>query len=97
MQLVVMSLLPGEDIGLEVHPRTDQFFRIEDGSAILTIDGRRYRMRSGDAALIPAGSRHNVKNPSRTRYLKLYTLYAPPEHRDGTVQRTKREARRDRQ
>jgi mannose-6-phosphate isomerase-like protein (cupin superfamily) len=94
MQLVAMSLRPREDIGSEVHHRTDQFFRIEEGSAILTVDGKRYRLRSGDAALVPAGSRHNILNSSRSRSLKLYTLYAPPEHRAGTIHRTKAEAKR---
>lgn len=93
MQLVVMSLRPGEEIGSEVHPRTDQFFRIEQGRAILVMNGRRFRLRPGDAALIPAGTRHNVINPSRSRSLKLYTLYAPPEHPPRTNQRTKRSPR----
>lgn len=89
MQLVVMSLGPREDIGSEVHPKTDQFFRIEEGRALLVMGGRRYRLGPGDAALIPAGTRHNVINLSSRRALKLYTLYAPPQHPPGTHQRTK--------
>lgn len=88
MQLVVMSLRPGEEIGAEVHPSTDQFFRVEEGRATLYVDGDRYSLRAGDAALVPAGTRHNVVNASRTQVLKLYTLYAPPEHPLGT--RTRR-------
>lgn len=92
LQLVVMSLVPGEEIGSEVHPDTDQFIRIEQGRAVLVLDGRRHALQSGDAVLVPAGTRHNVINPSRTQVLKLYTLYAPPEHRPGT--RTRRAPRR---
>ena len=86
LQLVSMSLGPGEEIGLEAHPRTDQFIRIESGRAIVMLEGQRFDLRAGDAVLIPAGTQHNVIATGR-RPLKLYTLYAPPEHAPGTVER----------
>lgn len=85
MQLVVMSLRKGAEIGEETHPRTDQFIRIESGRAVFVLNGKRRRARAGDAVLIPAGTRHNVINVGKGP-LKLYTLYAPPEHRPGLVQ-----------
>ena len=91
MQLVLMSLRPGEDIGEEVHEDTDQFFRVEGGSGEVSIDGQWMPIGSETAVVVPAGARHNVKNTG-TQSLKLYTLYAPPEHRDGTVRHTKAEA-----
>lgn len=91
LQLVVMLLLPGEEIGEEVHEDTDQFFRVEEGNGEISIDGRVTKIESGSAALVPAGARHNVRN-SGQKPLKLSTLYAPPEHADGTVHRTKSEA-----
>ena len=86
LQLVFMSLLPGEEIGSEVHSITDQFIRIERGRARLEMDGRRFLLGPDDAVLIPAGTRHNVVNIG-AEPLKLYTLYGPPEHAPGTVER----------
>jgi mannose-6-phosphate isomerase-like protein (cupin superfamily) len=92
-QLVVMSLQPGEEIGVEVHPDVDQFFRIERGEARFVFDDREERLvRDGDAVVVPAGTRHNVINASKAAQLKLYTIYSPPNHPDGTVHKTKREA-----
>jgi len=91
MQLVLMALNPGEEIGEEVHPDRDQFFRIEQGDGEVSIDGRATKVRSDMAIIVPAGARHNVTNTG-TEPLKLYTLYAPPEHADGTVHATKADA-----
>jgi mannose-6-phosphate isomerase-like protein (cupin superfamily) len=91
MQLVLMSLEPGEDIGEEVHETVDQFFRVEKGTGVVSIDGRDTPIEADVAIVIPAGARHNVKNTGRES-LKLYTLYAPPEHADGTVRHTKADA-----
>ena len=93
LQLVLMSLQPGEDIGEEVHESTDQFFRVEKGTGIVFIDGRETPIESATAIIVPAGARHNVKNTGNTP-LKLYTLYSPPEHADGTVRPTKADAER---
>jgi len=91
LQLVLMTLRPGEEIGEEVHDDRDQFFRIEDGAGEVLIDGARHRVEDDDAIIVPAGARHNVVNTGNSP-LKLYTLYGPPEHRDGVVQRTKADA-----
>lgn len=91
-QLVVMSLKPKEEIGMEVHPTVDQFFRIEEGQAKVIIDGEEYSIADGDAIIVPAGSQHNVINISETEDLKLYTIYSPPNHPEGTVHKTKEEA-----
>jgi mannose-6-phosphate isomerase-like protein (cupin superfamily) len=92
-QLVLMCLQPGEDIGDEVHAVVDQFFRIERGEARFVFDEREERSaRDGDGVVVPAGTFHNVINASKTEPLKLYTLYSPPNHPDGTVHRTKAEA-----
>ena len=91
MQLVLMSLAPGEEIGEEVHTDRDQFFRIEEGEGEVFIDGRTTAIESDTAILVPAGARHNIRNIGR-KPLNLYTLYAPPEHVDGLVQATKAEA-----
>ena len=91
LQLVLMALQPGEDIGEEVHESVDQFFRIEHGSGEVWIDGRRTAIQSEMAVLVPAGAKHNIKNTGDTP-LKLYTLYAPPQHAGGTVHATKAEA-----
>jgi mannose-6-phosphate isomerase-like protein (cupin superfamily) len=91
LQLVLMSIQPGEEIGEEVHSDGDQFFRIEKGKGEVWIDGKRSGVEGGYAILVPAGARHNVKNTGREP-LRLYTLYSPPEHRDGTVHVTKAEA-----
>lgn len=91
-QLVLMSLRPGEEIGEEVHKTVDQFFRFEKGEGVVSIDGIRQKVADGDAVIVPAGARHNVMNTSRTIELKLYTIYSPPEHEDGTVRKTKANA-----
>jgi mannose-6-phosphate isomerase-like protein (cupin superfamily) len=88
LQLVLMTLRPGEEIGEEVHEDRDQFFRIEDGAGTVVIDGAKHAVEDDDAIVVPAGARHNVIN-SGAKALKLYTLYGPPEHRDGVVHRTK--------
>lgn len=94
LQLVLMALRPGEDIGDEVHEDHDQFFRIETGNGEVWIDGKRSKIKSDDAIVVPAGARHNVVNTG-DQPLRLYTLYGPPEHRDGTVRVTKAEAERE--
>ena len=91
MQLVLMTLKPGEEIGAEVHEGHDQFFRIEAGKGEVIIDNERTSVQDDDAIIVPAGARHNVVNTG-TEPLKLYTLYGPPEHRDGVVHRNKAEA-----
>ena len=91
LQLVLMTLSPGCDIGEEVHEDRDQFFRIEQGSGIVRIDGVDNRVADDFAVIVPAGARHNVINDSRAP-LRLYTIYGPPEHKDGIVHRTKQEA-----
>lgn len=91
MQLVVMSLRRGEEIGEEVHEDRDQFFRVEKGKGEVVIDGDRHKIRRDDAIVVPAGARHNVINTGE-KSLKLYTLYGPPEHKDGIVRHTKAEA-----
>ena len=91
LQLVLMSLKPGEEIGEEVHGDRDQFFRIEEGEGEIVIDGKRTKVASDDAMIVPAGARHNVIN-SGDEPLRLYTLYGPPEHRDGYVAATKAKA-----
>ena len=91
LQLVLMAIEPGEEIGEEVHPDRDQFFRIEQGEGEVWIDGRETKIASDVAIIVPAGARHNLRN-SGVRPMKLYTLYAPPEHVDGTVHVTKADA-----
>lgn len=91
MQLVVMSLVPGEELGEEIHDSTDQFFRVEEGKGEVTIDGQETPIESDMAIVIPAGTRHNIRNTGK-KALKLYTLYAPPQHADGTVHQTKADA-----
>ncbi len=92
-QLVVMCLQPGEEIGNEVHANVDQFFRIEQGQARLVLNGsEEHLVHAGEAAVVPAGTYHNIINASKTRQLKLYTLYSPPNHPDGTIHKNKAEA-----
>ena len=92
-QLVVMCLGPGEEIGDEVHRNVDQFFRIEQGEGKFVFNEKRERLvRDGDAVVVPAGTYHNVINTSKTVPLKLYTIYSPPNHPDGTVHETRAEA-----
>lgn len=91
MQLVLMALESGEEIGEEVHKDRDQFFRVEEGTGEIWLDGARTPIKSGMAMIVPAGARHNVKNTGHGP-LKLYTIYAPPEHVDGIVRATKSQA-----
>jgi mannose-6-phosphate isomerase-like protein (cupin superfamily) len=93
LQLVVMCLQPGEEIGNEVHAKVDQFFRIEQGAAAFVLSGKeKHLVKDRDAVTVPAGTYHNVINTSKTAKLKLYTIYAPPKHPDKTVHKTKTEA-----
>ena len=94
LQLVLMTLPPGCDIGEEVHEDRDQFFRIEEGSGIVRIDGVDNRVEDDFAVIVPAGARHNVINTG-SEPLKLYTIYGPPEHRDGVVHATREQAEAD--
>lgn len=93
IQLVLMTLQPGEEIGEETHSGIDQFFRVEKGAGEVRINGQPTRIRDGDAVIVPAGARHNVVNTG-IEPLRLYTLYSPPEHQDRTVQATRAEAER---
>ena len=92
LQLVVMNLEPGEEIGLETHQETDQFFRFEQGQGRCVIDKTEYVLRAGDIIIVPAGAKHNIINTDNTTALKFYTIYSPPHHKDGIVQATKKEA-----
>ena len=90
LQVVLMSLLPGEEIGNEVHSLVDQFFRIEKGAARFFIQGEEhFTAKQGDAVVVPAGTWHNVFNPSKKVMLKLYTIYSPPNHKPGLIQSKK--------
>ncbi len=91
-QLVLMSLRPGEEIGLEKHDTVDQFFRFEKGEGVVTIDGNEYKVKDGSGVIVPSGAMHNVINTSKKSELKLYTIYSPPEHIDKTIRRTKADA-----
>jgi mannose-6-phosphate isomerase-like protein (cupin superfamily) len=91
LQLVLMAIQPDQDIGEEVHADRDQFFRVEQGTGEVRIDGHATSIASGDAMLVPAGARHNVRNTGK-EILQLYTLYAPPEHMDGIIRATKADA-----
>jgi mannose-6-phosphate isomerase-like protein (cupin superfamily) len=92
-QLVVMALQPREEIGAEVH-ELDQFFRVEEGSGEAVLDGARTAIRAGFAVVVPAGTKHNIINTGSVP-LKLYTLYSPPNHRDGVVHHTRADAEAD--
>lgn len=94
-QLVVMSLNPNEEIGEEVHQIVDQFLRVEAGEGRLVLNGEEQTVKDGDAFMIPAGVKHNVINTSPDKPLKLYTIYSPPHHKDGTIHKTKEEAASD--
>ena len=94
-QLVLMSLLPNEEIGMEVHPDNDQFFRFEKGQGKCLIDGNEYAVTDGSAIIVPAGAQHNVINTSGTERLKMYTIYSPAHHKDGIVRATKDEAEKN--
>ncbi|HYC00728.1 MAG TPA: cupin domain-containing protein [Candidatus Limnocylindrales bacterium] len=91
-QLVVMTLQPGEEIGMEHHDGIDQFIRVEAGQGKAILDGQETSLSDGSAVVIPAGTEHNIVNTSTDEPLRLYTIYTPPEHPDGTVHRTKAEA-----
>lgn len=91
-QLVLMSLLPKEEIGLEAHDTIDQFFRVEVGQGTFMINGQEYSISDGSAFIVPAGAQHNVINTSETEALKLYTIYSPANHKEGTIHQTKSEA-----
>jgi mannose-6-phosphate isomerase-like protein (cupin superfamily) len=91
LQLVLMSLPPGCDIGAEVHEDRDQFFRFEEGRGQVDIDDNSYDVEDGSGVIVPAGARHNVRNTG-DQPLKLYTIYGPPEHVDGLVEATRDEA-----
>lgn len=95
VQLVIMSLRPSEDIGIEVHQTVDQFFRVEAGEGKVIMNEEELFFQAGDAFIVPAGTQHNVVNTSPEKPLKLYTLYSPPHHKDGTVHKTKQEAEAD--
>jgi mannose-6-phosphate isomerase-like protein (cupin superfamily) len=94
-QLVLMSLKPEEEIGMEVHTDNDQFFRFEKGQGKCIIDGNEYDLKDGSVIVVPAGAEHNVINISDTEDLKLYTIYSPAHHKDGVVRATKAEAEAD--
>jgi mannose-6-phosphate isomerase-like protein (cupin superfamily) len=91
-QLVLMTLKPGEEIGMETHKDVDQFFRFEGGEGKVIIDGVEHRVKDGDGVIVPAGAKHNVVSISKQAELKLYTIYSPPEHIDKVVRHTKAEA-----
>lgn len=94
-QLVVMSLMPNEDIGVETHQSVDQFIRVEKGEAQAVLNGQETMLKDGSAVLVPAGTEHNIINLSAINPLKLYTLYSPPHHRDGVIHTTKADALAD--
>jgi len=94
-QLVLMSLKPNEEIGMEVHEENDQFFRFEKGQGKCIIDGNEYELSDGVAVIVPAGAQHNIINTSSEAELKLYTIYSPAHHKDGIVRATKAEAEAD--
>lgn len=92
MQLVLMSIPPKTEIGLETHAGHDQFIRVEDGEGVAIISGQEYKLEDDMAVIIPAGHEHNIVNTSESEDLKLYTIYSPPEHEDGLVEKSKSEA-----
>jgi mannose-6-phosphate isomerase-like protein (cupin superfamily) len=91
-QLVVMHLNPKEDIGMETHSHLDQFIKIESGEGIAILNGQEFNFSEGYSITIPAGTEHNIINSSHENPIKLYTVYSPPEHKDGTIHKTKQEA-----
>lgn len=94
-QLVLMSLKPGEEIGMEVHEIVDQFIRVEAGMGKVMMNEIEHELKDGDAFVVPAETQHNVINTSPDKPLKLYTLYSPPHHKDGVVHATKQDAETD--
>jgi mannose-6-phosphate isomerase-like protein (cupin superfamily) len=97
IQLVLMSLKPGEDIGLETHHGVDQFIRVEAGKGKSILNGEEHDLQDGSAVIIPTGIEHNIVNVSQSEPLKLYTIYSPPQHPDGTIHKTKADAEADEQ
>ena len=91
MQLVLMSLLPGEDIGVEVHPNVDQFFRVEEGQGKATVNGEEFSLVEDSVLIVPAGAEHNITNTGEA-LIKMYTIYTPPNHIDGRIHVTKGDA-----
>ncbi len=91
-QLVVMSIAPGDDIGMETHKEVDQFFRVEAGIGQAILNGKEYNLENGSAVVIPAGTKHNIINRSKSEPLKVYTIYSPPNHPPGTIHKDKTEA-----
>ena len=91
-QLVLMSLAPNEEIGMEVHQDNDQFFRFEKGHGKVVIDGNEYEVSDGFAVVVPAGAEHNIINTSSSERLSLYTIYSPAHHKDGIIRATKQDA-----
>jgi mannose-6-phosphate isomerase-like protein (cupin superfamily) len=91
-QLVLMSIKPKDELGMEVHEDNDQFFRIDSGEGKVVISGTAHAIKDGDGIIVPAGAEHNVINTSPVKDLRLYTIYSPPHHKDGTVHHTKEEA-----
>jgi mannose-6-phosphate isomerase-like protein (cupin superfamily) len=91
-QLVVMSIAPGEDIGMETHNNVDQFIRIEAGIGRAVLNGKEYNLEDGSTVVVPAGTEHNIINSSKSEPLKLYTIYSPPNHPHGTINKDKAEA-----
>lgn len=91
-QLVLMSVKPKQELGMEVHEENDQFFRFEQGQGKCIIDGNEYAVEDGSAIIVPAGAQHNIINVSETEDLRLYTIYSPAHHKDGIVRATKEEA-----
>ena len=93
-QLVVMSLKPNEEIGEEIH-HLDQFLRVEEGAGLAMLDGVEHEIKKDWAVVVPAGTKHNIINTSSTEGMKLYTLYSPPEHKDGTIHEARADAMKD--
>jgi len=91
-QLVLMSIAPNEDIGEEIHAENDQFFRFESGEGKVVINGDEFEVKDGSAVVVPKGAKHNIINTSSTEHLKLYTIYSPAHHPEGTIHKTKEEA-----
>lgn len=92
LQVVLMSLKPGEEIGAEIHKNVDQFFRFEGGKGKCIIDGNEYNVENGDVIVVPAGSKHNIINTDTVKGLKMYTIYSPPNHQDGIINPTKKDS-----
>jgi mannose-6-phosphate isomerase-like protein (cupin superfamily) len=95
LQLVLMSLKTGEEIGEEIHQDNDQFFRFESGTGKCVIDGNEYNVKDGDVIVVPAGAKHNIINTNDKMELKMYTIYSPPHHKDGIVRTTKEDAEKN--